>query len=89
MPPAKTFIDQQPKDGDTILHCGHYKAAPRPAHWFKYEPAISFERPDKTRGEASWLAVCEACFVKHGDKVPVRGDGRWNGDAPTIVKEEN
>lgn len=84
-----TFTDQQPKNGDTILHCGHVHLATRPAHWFKYEEALHFERPDRTRGSAEWLAICEKCFLKHGANTPVRGDGRWTGDAPVITREEN
>lgn len=61
----------------------------QPAHWFKYEGVCRFERPDKTRGEAAWFAVCEECFVKHGDKTPVRGDGKWTGHAPVIEQEVN
>jgi len=89
-----SFTNDQPKEGDTILHCGHLGRSRRrcmahPAHWFKYEGTVRFERPDGTRGEAEWFAVCEPCFVKHGDKVPVRGDGQWTGEAPAIEKMEN
>lgn len=86
----KTFTDQQPKVGDTILHCGHLcqdGGTVCRARWFQYEEVIRFERPDGTCGEATWLAVCEPCFVEHGDRVPVRGDGQWTGDAPAIEKE--
>ena len=93
MNPKKAFTDQQPGNGDTILHCGHLgpdtMAPSRSAHWFKYEEAIRFERPDKSRGAADWLAVCDACFIKHGDKTPVRGDARWTGEAPVIERGEN
>lgn len=93
MTPPKTFTDQQPRNGDTILHCGHFRqdeGSACSAHWFQYETVVRFERPDGTRGEATWLVVCEPCFVEHGNEVPVRGDGQWTGDAPTITKgEEN
>ena len=82
-----TFTKEQPKDGDTIMHCGHVTKS---MHWFQYEEAIGFQRPDGTRGSASWFAACEACFIKRGAKVVnyVRGDATWTGDSPTIVKEE-
>lgn len=85
------FADQPPRDGTTILHCGHFgpNMPPCPAHWFKYNAIVRFERPDKTRGEAEWLAICEPCFIEHGHKVPIRGDGQWSGDAPVIEKTEN
>jgi len=82
------FTAQQPKDGDTIMHCGHVEGC---MHWFQYDRAIRFQRPDKTHGESSWFAACDACVVRHGEKVMnyVRGDATWSGDAPTIeeVKE--
>jgi hypothetical protein len=84
------FTEQQPKHGDTILHCGHLV---RGMHWFKFAGgAIKFTRPDKTRGEAEWFAACDRCYAKHGEKVAsfVKGDGVWTGDEPAIQKvEEN
>lgn len=76
------FTDKQPKIGDTILHCGHLdldNAAEPPAHWFKYETIIYFERPDGTCGESEWFAICAACHVKYkrGDNVSVRADRQW------------
>ena len=82
------FTKRQPKHGDTIMHCGHLVDAKM--HWFQYETPIGFMRPDRTRGDAEWFAACDACFAKHGEKVSkyVRGDGVWNGNAPTIESEE-
>lgn len=81
------FTKEQPKDGDRIMHCGHVVGR---MHWFQYEKPIRFQRPDKSRGEASWFAACDACFIKRGEKVVdyVRGDATWNGDAPAIEKME-
>ena len=84
------FAEDQPRAGDTILHCGHLaRIKVTAAHWFKYESPVQFARPDDTRGEAEWLVVCELCFVKYGSAVRVRGDGTWTGDEPTIEKMEN
>jgi hypothetical protein len=79
------FTKDQPKDGDTILHCGHLG---NNRHWFKFESPVTFERPNKTRGQAEWFVSCDACFVIHGEDVAkfVRGDGVWTGNGP-IVEE--
>lgn len=84
-----TFTKDQPKHGETILHCGHLV---RGMHWFRFAGgAITFARPDHTRGEAAWFAACDRCFAKHGEKAInfVRGDGIWTGDTPVIEKVES
>jgi hypothetical protein len=88
------FTKEQPKHGDTILHCGHLDRSAdhhHPAHWFQFAEPKRFIRPDQSRGEAQWFAACEPCYLKHGEKVTkfVRGDGVWTGDAPAIEKDEN
>ncbi len=88
------FTKEQPKDGDTILHCGHLgrsSRTARPVYWFKYDGTVRFERPDGSRGQAEWFAACEPCFVEHGEDVAsrARGDGRWTGDEPAVEKAEN
>lgn len=84
------FTKEQPKDGDTILHCGHLDAGAQEQRWrgFKYEEVLRFSRPDGTHGAAEWFAACDACFVRHGAQVAAfaRGDGRWTGDAPAVQK---
>ena len=89
-----SHIKDQPKHGDTILHCGHLAGrlfAQHPAHWFKFDAPIGFERPDGSHGEAEWFAACEPCFIKHGEKVAnrARGDDVWIGDTPAIERVEN
>ena len=87
-----SFAKDQPKDGDTIMHCGHCDDdRDRRAHWFKYEAPIAFVRLDGSRGKAEWFAACEPCFIRHGAKVMkyVRGDARWSGDEPAIEKVES
>lgn len=90
-PKEDEFAKDQPKDGDTILHCGHVPDSRSHVHWFKFDVPIQFVRPDGTRGEAVWFAACEPCFIKHGEKVAHfgRGDCRWTGVAPAIEKVEN
>lgn len=87
MSSPKTYAAEQPRDGDTILHCGHLDQG-RPAHWFRYPEVIGFARPDGSHGEAEWLAICSPCFATHGLETPVRGDGTWTGDDPVIEKVE-
>lgn len=81
-----TFTKEQPKSGETILHCGHFER--RHLHWFQSTELICFVRPDGTRGQAQWIAACEPCFVEHGDQVArfVRGDEIWQEDEPVIVE---
>jgi hypothetical protein len=83
------FTKEQPKYGDTIMHCGHPDRGA--LHWFQYENPIKFSRPDGTHGLAEWFAACERCFIRHGAKVSsfVRGDDVWTGNEPTIEKVEN
>jgi hypothetical protein len=78
-----TYAEDQPRDGDRVLHCGHILRA-RPWHWFKFEEPVSFRRPDGTTGSAAWIVACDACFREHGADVRARGDGLWTGDEPTI-----
>ena len=83
-----TFSKEQPKDGDTIMHCGHVVGS---MHWFQYEKPLRFQRRDGTRGEASWFAACERCFTRHGALVVnyVRGDEIWTGNVPVIKRMES
>ena len=82
MSKASTFTKDQPQDGEIVRH---------PAHWFKFDGSISFQRPDGSHGEAEWFAACEPCLIKHGEKAAtcVRGDAVWTGDEPVIEKVEN
>lgn len=76
-----TFAHEQPKAGETIVHCGHLADG---GLWFKYETPLAFRRPDGSCGMATWLRICDGCYVKHVPDAPVRGDGCWAGDAPII-----
>ncbi len=73
---------KQPKHGDGVIHCGH--AGERCHVW---STDTDFERPDGTKGHADWLMCCDECLHAAGgdqSKVPVRGDGTWMGDAPSV-----
>lgn len=82
------FTKEQPKSGETILHCGHRKR--QPMHWFQCVEPLKFQRPNGTLGEASWFCACDVCFRKHGADVIRfgRGDEVWQGDEPIIVAAE-
>lgn len=86
---APSFTADQPKDGDTILHCGHFGGSFK-CYWFKFADPVGFVRPDRSCGDAEWFVACEACFVKHGEEASnfPRGDGVWTGDEPAVEKEE-
>jgi hypothetical protein len=77
----RRFAKEQPKDGDTILHCGHLER--KPHHAFKM-PSSQFTRLDGTRGESEWMLLCQDCFNAHADEpqVCIRADSIWKGDAP-------
>lgn len=85
------FTKEQPKDGDTIMHCGHVVGC---MHRFQYEKSIGFERHDGTHGEAAWfqrrqehehevhvLLAVEDCDEKHVSCVwfGIDGSARWTG----------
>lgn len=81
----ENFAETQPKDGDTVLHCGHIDCPPH--HFWQCD--ITFRRPDGTMGHATWIVACGPCFQKangEGDKIAVRGDAKWRGNGPIVVK---
>lgn len=90
----RPFVAEQPKDGETVLHCGHMHerwdgVARDRWHWFRFDPPTIFTRPDGTTGTTRWLTACDQCYRRHGEKVPVRGDGIWRGDEPAIRERQN
>jgi hypothetical protein len=87
-PASAAVTAARPQAGDTIMHCGHVEGT---MHWFQYAQPLRFQRPDRSRGESSWFAACEACFVAHGAEVVsrVRGDVPWTGAPPALEKVEH
>lgn len=80
------FHKLQPRDGDTVLHCGHVKGSSR-NHFWRLPHGVPFERPDGTSGKAGWIVACDPCAQASGMDplaVAIVGDARWNGDAPAI-----
>ena len=79
------YAQLQPKDGDSILHCGHIDQ--KKIEWSYLPDGSEFVRPDGSRGFTHWIAECLSCREARGNDDPViRGDGIWKGDAP-IIKE--
>ena len=78
-----SFTELQPRDGETVVHCGHL--APGGHHWFLWPCA--FRRPDGTAGLGRFRVCCNDCFVRHGVAFPVAGDFTWEGDEPVIVED--
>lgn len=82
------WTKQQPKDGETVLCCGHRDA--EPYHWYEHDPPTSFSRPDLSVGLSRWTVLCETCNTACGgdtDKAEIREDFIWNGDDPFIERE--
>jgi hypothetical protein len=83
------FSKNQPKDGETILHCGHLET--KPHHFFAFGDgniivSVNFTRPDGSRGEATWMVLCNQCFAIHQTEPEkaMRADAIWIGDEPAI-----
>lgn len=81
------FTNLQPKDRETILHCGHIKRKGM-KHFFK-SSGTQFTRPDGTTGEAQWWVCCQRCFDRYHGDFQVRGDATWIGDEPFIEQNPN
>ena len=80
----KCYAKDQPKDGDTVLHCGHLHE--RRHHFLKAADGgfLQAIRPDGTRVSARWIIQCGECFVK-GAHPTIRADTRWIGNEPLIL----
>jgi hypothetical protein len=84
------FTKVQPKDGDTVLHCGHLEN--KPHHFYamsdpnKLMVGCPFTRPDGSAGLAKWMVLCSKCFEVYFDapEKAMRADARWIGDEPEI-----
>ena len=79
----------QPKDGDTLLHCGQRDA--KTLHWWHLPDGMEFRRPDGKETNGNWIVSCDPCAQAVGFdalKITIRGEGTWMGDAP-ILPEEN
>jgi len=81
------FTEQQPKDGDTVLHCEHLPEADN-VHWFRV-PGTKFISPSGETGEAEWIGICAECFLANPnpqklEEFPVAGHSTWIGDDPAI-----
>lgn len=65
------FTKQQPKDGDTVLHCGHLEA--KHYHFF-YFP----------EDDAKWMMLCDDCYASQELENCIRYRSTWMGDDPAI-----
>jgi len=91
----KRFPDEQPREGDIILHCAHpYGRGPFRWYWVQ-EPdggPTEVEAPTGVRLQVHWIALCSDCEVESmrtGRDVEafVRGHRVWSGDALVIQKD--
>jgi len=84
------FTHEQPRDGDTVAHCGHIGAHTAGSmHFFEHVPFRTVTRPDGTTVVIKWTIACDACYrLAGGDchRIAIRGDAQWVGDEPAIRK---
>ena len=83
------YAKKQPKDGDVCVHCGHFKQDKNLHFWIANG---MFVRPDGSRGEYQWLVSCNKCFHQakgNGELIQVRGDLKWKGQEPSVLKAAN
>jgi hypothetical protein len=88
-----SFANQQPKDGDIILHCEHVE---KNGHWFKIG-VCNFKRSDGSCGKTEWVLLCNDCYADYelSDKKPddmlrlITCDSKWIGNEPGIEVNEN
>ena len=60
-----------PSPGDVCVGCVH-KPSPHGCHYYYVGSGgdgISFKSPGGRAGTASWMLLCNACFVKHADHL--------------------
>lgn len=85
--PPEEPAEERPERGNVVLHCGHFDAPHVDSYaWIKLDPPMDFVRRDQSMGTAQWMATCTQCFcVAGGDtkRMPIRGDGVWQGDELT------
>ena len=83
------FTKQQPRDGETVMHCGHIENSPH--HFFGLPEEIGFTRPDKSIGKSRWIVLCQPCFNLHAEHLEtcIRGDAQWIGNEPAIKENFN
>lgn len=81
---TRKYAEQQPRDGEPVLHCGHIEKGIK--HHFMLCPEyLDFARPDGTKGRARWVIQCESCFSLMSRRGPaINGDTEWRGDEPII-----
>jgi hypothetical protein len=83
------FSKHQPRDGETVLHCGHLESIPH--HFFALSDGaliagIHFRRPNGSEGTATWMVLCQPCFNAHAHEPEkcMRADAEWIGDEPAV-----
>lgn len=84
------LADEQPKDGELIVHCGHLRA--KTHHWWHPPEPVPMSRPDGSKVKVNWLMACEPCFIAaEGEllKINFTGEVEWCGNAPLIKVDLN
>lgn len=84
------YTQIQPKDGERVLLCAHAAESDHGQHFFKTS-CVRFMRPDGSLAEASWVILCESCFLLHAADpfCVVCADALWEGNEPIIQEDES
>lgn len=74
---ATENVPDHPSPGDICIGCVH-KPEPDGCHYFYLGTSgITFKSPNGRSGTASWMLLCDACFIKHaGTMKEDINDGR-------------
>ena len=82
----KKFSKVQPKDGDSVVLCGH-ETSDSWHFWKLPEDHVEMTRPDGSTFEPLWIVACQSCFLIYAKdplQIPIRDDAKWKGGAPFI-----
>ena len=83
----RQFAKHQPRDGETILHCGHPDV--RPQHFYSFgpnAPQVNWKLDDGREILTRFMVLCEACNQTKGftPHLAIRGHAEWKGHEPVI-----
>lgn len=87
----------RPRPGDICVGCVH-KSDPHGCHYFYLANGVLFKSSTGRVGTASWMLLCDACFMEHGghikesldkDLVQIGFDMVWPDHLEVTFPEKN
>lgn len=83
----RPFTKEQPRNGETILHCGHSQK--RPQHFYCFGPGMPYgtwESPSGKVVKSRWMVLCDDCNKTSGlDAVgAIKAFATWRESGPVI-----